>query len=59
MLEVVALVLVGGWYPSQVEFHQNKIAKLLTENSFDNLLSTVPDDEAEELKLDMRILKLI
>jgi hypothetical protein len=59
MLEVVALVLVGGWYPAQVEHHQKEIVKLLAENNFDDLLSAISDDEAEELTHDMKILKLI
>lgn len=59
MLEVVALILVGGWYPAQIEFHQNEITKLLTENNLDDLLSSIPSDEAEELKHDMKILELI
>ncbi|MBS9427522.1 MULTISPECIES: hypothetical protein [Photorhabdus] len=59
MLEVVALVLVGGWYPAQVEYHQEEISRLLTENKLDDLLAVVPKEEAEELLHDMNILKLI
>ncbi|MFC5476372.1 hypothetical protein [Paraherbaspirillum soli] len=59
MLEVVALVLTGGWYPTQVSFHRSEIMRLLSANKLESMIKEVPQDEAEEFLNDLKILKII
>jgi hypothetical protein len=58
MLEVVSLVL-SSWYPSQVEYHKERIAELLAGNDLDEMLRGIPADELEEFKHDLYILSIV
>lgn len=58
MMEVVCMVLTGGWYQLPMKHHQDQIQKLITENGLENLLAAVPKDEADLFRHDLKILKL-
>lgn len=59
MLEVAALGLTGLWYQNQVSFHLDEIRKILSENVESDLFSSLESSEADELKTDMRSLRII
>jgi hypothetical protein len=59
MLEVVCMVLNGGWYQQPMDYHREQIQKILVESSLENLLSDVPQEEADLFRHDLKILKLI
>lgn len=59
MLEVVALVLVGGWYENQVLQRKGKVRSILSRYGLDELLRSLPENEAEDFVNDMRVLGLI
>lgn len=59
MLEVVCLILNGGWYPQPMNYHREQIQKLIAESSLENLLVDVPAEEADMFLHDLEILKLI
>lgn len=58
MLEVVSLVL-SCWYPSQAEYHKQRIIELLKCNDLSEMLKSIPLDEAEEFKHDLKVLNII
>ena len=59
MLEVVHLVLNGGWYANPMSYHREQVQQLMAEHGLENLLSDVPEEEAGLFKHDLTILKLI
>jgi len=58
MLEVISLVL-SCWYPDQADFHRARIAELMRDNDIGAMLSSIPFDEAEVFKHDLKILRII
>lgn len=59
MLEVVCMVLNGGWYQQPMNYHREQIQKIVADDSLENLLADVPQEEAETFRHDLKILKLI
>lgn len=59
MLEVVHIVLNGGWYAYPMSYHREKAQRIMEEHGLENLLAVVPQEEAEAFKHDLKVLKLI
>ncbi|MGK6310277.1 hypothetical protein ACMGEZ_24000 [Variovorax sp. DT-64] len=59
MLESIAIMLLGGWYPGQAAYHLSVINQLLVHPGLDILLADIPKEEANELRHDMHVMKLI
>lgn len=59
MLEVVCMVLNGGWYEQPMNYHRAQIQKIAADGGLEDLLADLPKDEAETFRHDLTILKLI
>lgn len=59
MLEVVFMILNGGWYEQPMISHRKKIQEMIADHGLNNLLTDVPEEEAELFRHDLRILNLI
>ncbi|NWB51292.1 hypothetical protein [Pseudomonas gingeri] len=59
MLEVVYMILNGGWYEESMTCHRKKIQSLIAEHGLGSLLATVPVEEAKIFQHDLKALKLI
>jgi hypothetical protein len=59
MLEVICMVLNGGWYQQPMSYHRDQIQKFITESSLEDLLADVPQEEANLFRHDLEILKLV
>lgn len=59
MLEVTALMLLGGWYPEQAQYHLGIVNKLLADPGLDVVLKDIPKEEVDDLLHEMRVMKLL
>jgi hypothetical protein len=59
MLETATLMLLGGWYPEQAQYHLGVINKLLADPGLDVLLKDIPKTEVDDLLHEMRVMKLL
>ena len=59
MWRVILLVLSGGWHPEWGARARTRISKQLAEVDLSELLSEVPEQEAELFRHDLGTLKLI
>jgi hypothetical protein len=58
MLDVILLVL-SSFKENQRNYYLSKVKKFISENDLEDLLSEIPKEEAEELRRDLRIIKVI
>lgn len=59
MLEVLSLILGAGRSSDQSQkYHRGIISELLSENNLSDMLKELPEEEAEEFKADLKLLKL-
>ena len=59
MWQVILLILSGGWHKEIEKNILKNIHNQITENGLENLLSDVPEKEAELFRHDLQILELI
>jgi len=59
MLETTALMLLGGWYPEQAQYHLGVVNKLLADPGLEVLLKDIPKAEVDDLLHEMRGMKFI
>ena len=59
MLQVTALALTGGWYPSIEQAIRSEMESILSEHSIHDLLASISYDEAEELVRNLQVLLVL
>jgi len=59
MLETTALMLLGGWYPEQAQYHLGVVNKLLADPGLEVLLKDIPKAEVDDLLHEMRGMNII
>jgi len=58
MVEVVILILGGGWDATQEEYHRNEIVKILQDNDLEFMLSMLENEERTEFEMDLCAMRL-
>ena len=59
MLEVICLILSGGWDTKQDSYYRNEISKILADNDLTIMLNSLPDDERIEFEMDLKMLEIV
>jgi len=59
MLEVVCLVLSGGWDANQTSHYRREISKILADNDLTTMLDSLPNNERVEFEGDLKALGII
>lgn len=59
MLELIALILTGGWNQQTAEYHRKQITELLSKYQLSELLDGVPEEEAKQFEMDLRKMKFL
>lgn len=59
MLHVICMVLSGGWYREPMNYHREQIKEIFANDTLQNLLADIPQEEAALFQHDLKILQLI